>query len=216
MKLICFPHYTCGGLLCDILSNTYSPMGIAGGINSYNHQIGKIGDADSVQTDYNVEHFLKLCKELSSEEYVGSHIWPGNLDTSIFDQVILITTATSRSKLYRWLRTYYHYYMQSEPWTDIEPNTMERIDKERETAKNYLVPFLPVNCDNCYNIEFSEIVDNSAEFQQLIQGHNSQRSLNRWREVNSFLYKDFWNSNPARRFYEAEMEQSLNKFYVYK
>ena len=216
MKLICFPHYTCGGLLCDILTGTFSPITPLKGIGSYNHQLGKIGDFDSVYVDYDVEYFLKHCQNLASEEYFGSHIWPGKLDTSMFEQVILITTATSRSKLYRWLRVYYHYYMNSKPWTDIEPNTLERTDKERETAKNYLIPFLPVDKVNCYNIEFSEIVDNSVEFQQLVQGKDYQRSIDRWRDVNSFLYEDFWNSQPARRFYEAELEQTLNKHYVYK
>lgn len=216
MKLICFPHYTCGGLLCDIMTETFSPITALGGINNLNHHIGRFGDSDSIYDDYNVEDFLKRCQELKSREYVGTHVWPGKLDTSMFDQVILITTTTSRSKLYRWIRAYYHYYTKTTAWSSITPDTLERIDKERETAKNYLIPFLPVDKANCYNIEFSEIVDNSVEFLQLIQGKDYQRSVDRWRDVNSFLYKDFWNSPPARRFYEAELEQNLNKNYVYK
>lgn len=216
MKLICFPHYTCGGLLCDIMTETFSPITPLGGINNLNHQVGQFGDCDTVYVDYDVEQFLKRCQELSSREYVGTHAWPGRLDTSIFDQVILITTATSRSKLYRWLRAYYHYYTKTPAWATLKPGTLERVDKERETAKNYLIPFLPVNKPNCYNIEFSEIVDNSVEFQQLVQEKDYQRSVDRWHDINSFLYEDFWNSAPARRFYEAESEQALNKHYVYK
>lgn len=215
MKLVCFPHYTCGGLLCDIMNNTFSPMGEHNGIASYNHRLGKIGDTDSVQTNYNTNEFLNTIEKIKDPDaYIGTHIWPELLDTTIFDQVILITTSTSRSKLYRWLRVYYHYY--SNTWNTMMLNNMERIDKERETAKNYLIPFLPVHRSNCYNIEFSEIVDNSVEFQKLICGKDYQRSLERWKNINDFLYKDFWNSTPARRFYEAELEQCLNKCYVYE
>lgn len=215
MKLICFPHYTCGGLLCDIMTDTFSPMGQYNGINSYHHRLGKIGDTESVQTNYSTEEFLKTIEKVKDKNaYIGTHIWPALLDTDIFDQVILITTSTSRSKLYRWLRVYYHYY--NNVWSKLALSTMERIDKERETAKNYLIPFLPVYRSNCYNIEFSEIVDNSVEFQKLVHGKDYQQSLDRWQDINNFLYKDFWNSVPVRRFHEAELEQNLNKFYVYE
>ena len=44
MNLICFPHYTCGGVLCDILNQTFSPVLSHGGLGSIHHAIGKIGD----------------------------------------------------------------------------------------------------------------------------------------------------------------------------
>ena len=54
MKLVCFPHYTCGGLLCDILNDTFSNIGTNGGINNIHHSIGKIGDVDTVQTNFDL------------------------------------------------------------------------------------------------------------------------------------------------------------------
>ena len=133
----------------------------------------------------------------------------------MFDRVIAITTTSYRSKLYRWTRAYYHYYSKSTPWTSLQGQ--ERTDKERETAKNYLKAFDPVFHTNVINIEFSEIVENSAEFQQLVNHEKIDHHLDRWKTVNKFLYEvDIWNSDPLKRFYEAESEHNLNKYYVYQ
>jgi hypothetical protein len=92
---------------------------------------------------------------------------------------------------------------------------IDLVDKQRETAKNYLVPFKPVN--GAINIEFSEIVENNPQFQQLVTAHSTQASLDRWQEVNGFLYAaDFWQSIPVQRYYEAELELSLGQSYVYQ
>ena len=91
---------------------------------------------------------------------------------------------------------------------------MNLVDKQRETAKNYVVPFSPV--PGVINIEFSEIVENNMQFQHLVNGHNADASLDRWKEINKFLYADdFWQSVPVQRYYEAELELSLARPYVY-
>ena len=67
------------------------------------------------------------------------------------------------------------------------------------------------------NIEFSEIVDNTVQFQKLIDGHDATASLDRWREINKFLYdSSFWNSVPVQRYYEAELEVLLKEHYIYE
>ena len=81
--------------------------------------------------------------------------------------ILIITTTTSRSKIYRWTRANYHYYEKSVPWQST--HGMDRIDKERETAKNYLKPFLPVFGANTVNIEFSEIVEQTPQFLNLVK-----------------------------------------------
>ena len=61
MNLVCFPHYTCGGLLIDILSDTFPPLNSrTNGINSSRHNLGKIGDSDTVQRYYEAELELSL------------------------------------------------------------------------------------------------------------------------------------------------------------
>ena len=118
---------------------------------------------------------------------------------------------TYRSRIYRWARAFYHYYLASEPW---QLSGMHLVDKQRETAKNYVVPFSSV--PGAINIEFSEIVENNMQFQHLVNGHNADASLDRWKEINKFLYADdFWQSVPVHRYYEAELELSLDQSYVY-
>jgi hypothetical protein len=217
MNLICFPHYTCGGLLCDILNKTFSEVGSHGGINSIAHSLGKIGDADSVFVDYDVDLLLDNLKKLNlnNSDWIGTHCWPDKLDLTLFNQVIIVTTTTSRSKLYRWTRAYYHYYFNSAPWAEVSGQA--RIDKEKETAKNYLSPYMPITGNNIINIEFSEIVETSVEFLKLTQGAEVNKHMDRWKSINSFLYaSNIWNSDPFLRFYEAESEFNLKKYYVYQ
>ena len=183
-NIICFPHYTAGGLLCDILSNTYSDLSDRGGIDSINHAIGKIGDADTVFDNYDPADLLLdlATKKINKDCWIGTHCWPGLLDPAQFGQIISITTTTYRSKLYRWIRAYHHYYLKSTPWQAVAG--MERVDKERETAKNYLKPFRPVT--GATNIEFGEIVDNTPSFRNLIAGHDCSSSLDQWQNLNNF------------------------------
>lgn len=217
MNLICFPHYTCGGLLCDIFNQTFSNITPLGGVNSIAHAVGKIGDADTVLINYDQQRFSTFIQELDADYigWIGTHCWPGKLDLSMVQQVLVITTTTSRSKLYRWARAYHHYYLKSDLWNSV--SGQQRIDKERETAKNYLSSFEPVDQPNVINLEFAEVVENSVEFQKLITQYDTDRHLDRWRNVNNFLYEtDIWTSNAFQRFYEAESEYGLGKHYVYQ
>lgn len=218
MNLICFPHYTCGGLLCDIFQGTFSKVAPNGGIASLNHAIGKIGDADEVFDNYDAAKFLSQLNNagLAHTDWAGTHCWPGILsDTSNLNQVLVVTTTTFRSKIYRWVRAYHHYYLKSLPWLAV--SGMDRIDKERETAKNYLKPFLPVTGPNVINIEFAEIVEQTQEFKNLVKEFDIGPHLARWQSLNSFLYaNDIWNSDAVTRYYEAELEVNLNRYYIYE
>lgn len=217
MNLICFPHYTCGGLLCDILNDTFSPVHKNGGIASIAHSLGKIGDADTVLTDYDQDLLFKKLQsvEIDKDHWVGTHCWPGNMDLAMFDQVLVISTATARSKLYRWIRAYYLYYQTSQPW--IEVDGQDRIDKERETAKNYLKAFDPVKHDKVTNIEFADVVEETTEFKKIMDSKNIAKHMDRWKSLNHFLYaNNIWNSAPFQRFYEAEVEIALDRHYIYE
>jgi len=215
-NIICFPHYTSGGLLCDILSNTYSTIGENGGINSIQHNLGKIGDSAAVFNEYDPADLLSAFNKIkiNDDSWVGTHCWPGLLDISKLNRVVNVTTTTYRSKLYRWIRAYHHYYEKSEPWQTL--SGMDRLDKERETAKNYIEPFLPVFGPNVVNIEFAEIVEESQQFSNLVNNYNVTAHMERWKQVNNFLYsKEIWSSTPVKRYYEAELELNLNQHYIY-
>jgi hypothetical protein len=201
-----------------MLNGTFSEIGPNSGVNSIGHGLGKIGDSDTVMIDYDQKMFLDMFEKLKLEctvGWIGTHCWPGRHDLSVTEQVILVTTTTFRSKLYRWIRAYHHYYLKSEPWISV--TGQQRIDKERETAKNYLITFEPIFQPNVVNIEFAEVVENSVEFQNLVEHCNIEQHLDRWRKINSFLYEpNIWSSTAFQRFYEAESEICLNKHYVYQ
>jgi hypothetical protein len=216
-NLICFPHYTAGGLLCDILSNTYSPIDENGGIQSIAHSIGKIGDTDTVLTDFDPAKFMSTLakKTLDNDAWVGTHCWPGSLPVEQFNKIIVISTSTYRSKIYRWLRAYNHYFLNSRKLLNL--TGMERIDKLRETAKNYLVPFNPVlTAPNIFNIEFADIVENTAEFSFVNNNVDTGKHLHRWQQINNFLYDpNLWNNELVKIFYQAEHETLLKRYYIY-
>ena len=223
MNLVCFPHYTCGGLLCDIFGKEFSSLesqGTAlgqGAIHSANHSLGKIGDNDTVFDNYDSQKFLQEIKslDLAPDAWIGSHCWPKREIISAFDRIVCVTTSSYRSKLYRWARCYYHYYQPSLPWQGLQG--MDLVDKARETAKNYLRPFVPVSAHNVTNIEFSEIVEISPRFRHILEGLEFEAHLERWQTTNHFLYAaDFWTSAPAERLYEAEIETNLNVVYEYQ
>ena len=80
-----------------------------------------------------------------------------------------------------------------------------------------MVAFDPVFQPNVVNIEFAEVVENSVEFQNLTAHNDIGQHLDRWRKINSFLYDtNIWSSTAFQRFYEAESETCLNKYYVYQ
>jgi len=215
MKIVSFPHYTCGGLLCDILNGTYSLIAPNGGISSINHSLGKIGDANDILMDFDPTTFFNALVHVDKNKWIGTHCWLGSIDLGDnISQVINVTTETYRSRLYRWIRVYHLHYIKSKPWQNL--SGMSEIDKQRETAKNYLKPFGKISHPKVVNIEFSDVVEQSASLKILI-GHDSEKHLSRWREINHWLYDvDLWTSSAASRFHEAEYEQNLGQFYQYE
>lgn len=212
MKLICFPHYTAGGLLCDILEQKFSPTLLNGGIGSESHALARIGDSSSVFTEFNLDEFNQAVSAYQDKDVVvGTHCWPGQIDIAKFEQVILITTETSRSKVYRWLRAWHFCFAKS----CANLTGMELIDKQRELAKNYLTPFRAVS--NATNLEFADIVESTAEFRNAVNNLPILDHLTKWKETNYFLYnQDLWNNNIVQRYHEAEFEVTHGRFYQYQ
>lgn len=221
MKIISFPHYTCGGLLCDIMNNTFSSIGSNGGIDSIQHSIFKIGDSDSVYTQFDKKKFLEKISLYTSlthhSQYYGTHCWLGDMDFNDINvdelQVINVTTVTYKSRLYRWTRAWYHYYIKSAPWQNL--SGLQEIDKQRSTAKNYLLAALPIHKKGFINVEFADIVENKPSFLSLVR-QPIDHHMERWKKINDFLYmEDLWTAAPSQRFYEAEYEELMNQYYVY-
>ena len=213
MNLVCFPHYTAGGLLCDVLNSVVSEIDYNGGFNNIYHNVGKIGDSEQVFDVYDPNRLYEKIDSamLPNDRWVGTHCWPGILDLSRFDKVINLTTVTYRSRVYRWARACKLYFAVN----GLDNlSKLDKVDKMRLLAKNYIKPFSLVTGDNVINIEFSSIVDFDYSAFKIIKD-NSQYLV--WKSQNSFLYDvDFWQSDIIKRFHEAEYETILNQEYVYQ
>jgi hypothetical protein len=158
---------------------------------------------------------LTKIKNIPDNTWVGTHCWPGSMIQQDFNQIIAITTTTHRSKCYRWLRAYHHYFAKK--WEPFNFTAEETVDKIRETAKNYLVPFEAVFAPNVINIEFADIVEKTSEFLKIAPEKNVKKHLARWQQLNHFLYKtDLWNTELIKIFYQAETEVNLKRYYIYE
>jgi len=216
MNLICFPHYTCGGLLCDIMEDTMSEFADNGGLASPTHNVGKIGDSVDIFTDYNVDEFMNRVQPwMESSRWIGTHCWPGPLPLDQFEFVINVTTTTYTSKIYRWYRAYELLF--SPAWQHLSGE--EQVDQIKQKAKFYLKAAEPVIASNVLNLEFADVVHQTEELAQALDRgrvarNSSNPHLTRWAEQNKFLYQnDIWNSTAVKSFFHAEFETNLGRNY---
>lgn len=213
MKIVSFPHYTCGGLLCDILNGTWSEVQY-GGIDNKLSNTGKLPDVDGMLFDFDHDVLMQNFIAKDRGSWLGTHCWVGNMDLEKFEKIIVVSTMTYKSKLYRWIRACHHWYQNSSPWQNL--SGIDMIDKERETAKNYLKEFPMIHHPRAINIEFADVVELRASFIEVI-GSGQDRYLQRWRDLNSFLFDpNLLTCDAANRFYEAEFEFRTGKHYVYQ
>lgn len=213
MNLVCFPHYTAGGLFCEILNNVTSKVSSNGGFLNEYHQYGVIQPDKPVLDDYDPQVLYSQIDQLDipADAWIGTHCWPGLLDVTRFDKIINITTCTFRSRFFRWARMFNLYFSTRMP-TDLDD--MDRIDKMRWLAKEYVKPYPVFLADNITNIEFASIVDFDVTAKKIL-GFNSRYGV--WKDTNSFLYdRNLWTSDLALRYYEAEYEIFTGREYEYK
>jgi hypothetical protein len=214
MILITFPHYTSGGLLCDMIDDTMSVTGSNGGLQNYSHNLLKVGKFDSiVQNSIDLAVFEEKFNSCQDAKVAGTHCNPNALPCEWFEKVINITTQTYNSKVYRWARAYYHYYLTSGPW---EQKGIKWIDKARSTAKLYLEPNLLCKKPNVINVEFEDIVNSSSYFRNIIKDHSFDQQFEKWKSNNEFLYAgNFHTSEPVIFFKQAEYEVMTGRHFVY-
>jgi hypothetical protein len=208
MKLVCFSNNTAGGLVCDLLNHRRSNM------DSYKttgsaHSLFKVGDRPDIQWAVNTASWqqqISLFRGL--ELWMGTHLHPSGIpDRDEFQQIVVITTESRLSRLYRWLRYYHVWFCHHEPdWA--ESDDLAAVDRIRELAKNVFEPYTPY--PGCWNVEFEHIVSG-----QFVAEHDlDYEYYQQWRNANAFLYSsaDSW---AVQRFNEAEWEILNQKPYRY-
>lgn len=209
MKLICFSNNTAGGLICDLLNN--QAINLKGyQTTSKEHSLFKIGDTPTVQWTVDRTLWDKALNNFRNDtRWVGTHCHPSGIpDLTIFDKVICITTTTKQSKLYRWLRYYYGWFLTVTP-KFIQDQSLESIDKCRILCKNVFEEFTPYI--NCINIEFEDIVNGNF----IKQSNLNLIEFEKWKQANKFLYNYSADDWAVKRFNEAEHEVLTNTPFRY-
>jgi len=217
MILISYPHYTCGGLLCNLINKEFHGFADHGGMDNTAHSLFKEPEdpndprLSNLSIEELVQHRLDTYPAETLPLAAGTHFNVLDMPLDMFDKVIHITTERTRSRLYRWTRAYYLQYEQSADWQSVVG--LDYIDKARETAKEYVNPRKSIRHSKVVNIEFAEIVDKGPSFSKLIPNYDPY-VYDLWRNKNYFLYNNMLHE-PAQRMYEAEFELKTNTRYEY-
>lgn len=180
MKLVCFPNFAAGGLVCELLNPTkLNPVtGMTFG-NNAQHHVFKIGDNGKVYREFNeIDWRYKLILisrwRAVQDMWLGTHCHPTAIPEKYFkefEQVIAITTETRLSKYYRFLR-----YCWDPTANKMFPShTIAHLVSESFESD-----------PRCINVEFEHIVDGSWVKEMNL---DYDKYLV-WREINSFLYTD--------------------------
>lgn len=219
MNLICYPHYAAGGLLCNILNDPPNNRShISADVKNLEHFLF-IGDNNDVFDDFDENKFenqrLKALATYSANKpWLGTHCHPSKLNLENFAHCISITTQSTQSQLYRWLRTYNLYFKPQ--WSNF--TGLERIDLLRETAKSYLKPFYQCSKKNLVQIELQDIVEFTPRFRNLCLSFRPNAKLDKvhqWLDNNQFL-RNYHSSEEYQAFIQADYELSTNELYTYE
>lgn len=198
MKLVCFPNYTCGAIFCDILNLESSTVGTNYNFYSANHNRGKIEKVDNYDgRNYNPQDLydLTLNANLSQSvknKWLGTHCWPGLIDTNRYDKVINITTSSKLSRVYRYARIFYTSVAGKYPGKPY-PFRPKNIHL-------YNNGFSKIDSPNTINIEFEDWVNLTCEVENILltlsnapnNKHFYQRRV-AWVKINDFLYDQRFN-----------------------
>lgn len=195
LNLICFPHFTCGGLLTTMLNDE---MGVVVEdrqiVSSWRHQFGKrivfnnACDNESVFRLYNTERFLKEITCIPNIGWISTHCWPGPLilhdSFNKIDQILNITTVTLQSRLLREHRV-----------RALSPHINDYTKHSTIVNDSYAISAEPVFHKKIINLEFSDVVFCTGTFIDIVNLLAPNRTIplethmDRWRKLNYFLYE---------------------------
>lgn len=197
MNLVSFAAVTAGGLVCELLNNTTTEIGLNGTYNSFQHNLMKNNSKTYEFNEKKWEDRLKYANALNQvwdNAWYGTHIYAGVLPEKYanqFEKILIITTSTTLSKWYYFLRL----LKIRDDLRDV-PLDENCIEMVLDSVSEYY--FLP---DARYiNVEFEDVV--SGKFVREFNLNPSQ--FDKWKQSNSYLYE----THP--KLYET-FEKLLNK-----
>jgi len=185
MNLIAYPAWTCGGLLCDILNKTLSPVDKNGGIGLPYHKGLLIVHGGNTNDNSMFKEKVKTI-DLTEDIWVGTHTYPDEIDITYFNKVIVVNLTTCASITYRYARILYQC---------LYGNGINGNRKPSEPDTWRCPAFNKIFGDNVDNIEFEDVVKWNKNLVDLLDKHCNKEDQsfidNRkrvWTTLNKFLY----------------------------
>lgn len=189
MNLIAYPAWTCGGLFCDILNKTLSPIDNNGGIGLPALKGLLIVHGNNTQDNIAFREKIKSV-DLSQDIWVGTHTYPELTDLQYFNKVIIVNLTTPKSITYRYARILH----QCIHGNGINGNRKLSSPKLWDTPV-----FDRLLANNVDNIEFEDVVEWNGALVQLFNKHLSKQDQpfidnrkNVWQNLNKFLYDSLY------------------------
>lgn len=195
MNLVCFPSFCAGAIVCDLLNCEKSNESTRGGIDNFNSSKLKISNNRNNSPGWKKFFFEKNLKSLNLNDnnWIGTHNWPTEVDTTVFDKVLIITTENKMSRIYRLMRAFFLY----KGFKKLHNSTNENIDENlaKLDLSRFKFNFDKYHSNNTINIEFEEIVEWSENFSNFVKQNSinySQEHFDErkeyWKNSNKFLY----------------------------
>ena len=177
MNLVCVAPWCGGTLITDLLNKEQSPF--EGSIlqSRYNNILKlSTGDEwDSMITNLSNSKSLK-------GKYFSTHISVSMVpDINVFDKIIQVTTVTTKSQWYRFLRLY---YLSINLQKSLQKSQIEDVIGIAMICKN--IPYSPFDAVNVENLELEDVIE--GRFVESINGNKDH--FNRWIKRNKFLFDE--------------------------
>lgn len=181
MNLVCVAPWCGGTLITDLLNNEESPFEVSILKSRYNNILKLDGISDpEFYTKW--DKMLKKIANPMNDKYFSTHLNVSMVpDISVFDKVIQITTVSTKSQWYRFLRLY---YLSVNLQKSLQKDLIEDVIGIAMICKN--MPWNPFDAVNVENIELEDIIE--GKFVDQIKGN--KKHFDKWITRNNFLFDE--------------------------
>lgn len=177
MNLLCVAPWCGGTLITDLLNNEQSPFEVSILQSRYNN-ILKLRNSD--EWDSMIATLSN--SEFNKGKYYSTHLSAHTIpDINVFDKIIQVTTVTTKSQWYRFLRLY---YLSINLQKNLQKDLTENVIGLASICKNE--PWKAFDAVNVENLELEDVIE--GRFVESINGNKDH--FNRWIKRNKFLFDE--------------------------